>query len=85
MTTRYRIIMYERNTDQVGGIIDVPVALAVQALAIAGIADAEEPGETALDDIQAIQMAKLIAFRENLARYVYHLETVLTSNDRLRA
>ena len=45
MTARYRVIMYERTTDQVGGIIDVPAALAVQALAIAGIADADEPGE----------------------------------------
>ena len=79
MTTRYRVIMYERTTDQVGGIVDVPDALAVQALAIAGVADADEPGETDLDDIQAIQMASLLGFRENVARYIYHLETILTA------
>ena len=85
MTARYRVIIYERTTDHVGGIIDVPAALAVQALAIAAVADADEPGETDLDDIQAIQMARLLGFRANVARYIYHLETVLTTDDRLRA
>ena len=85
MNTRYRIIMYERTTDHVGGIIDVPTALAVQALAIAGITDANEPGETNLDNIQAIQMAGLLGFRANVARYTYHLEMVVTTDDRLRA
>ena len=33
----YRVIMYERTTDRVGGIIDVPAALVSQALSIAGI------------------------------------------------
>jgi hypothetical protein len=85
MTVRYRIIMYERTTDHVGGIIDVPAALAVEALAIAGVADADEPGEIDLDDSQAIQMARLLGFRANVTRYIYHLETVLTTDDRLRA
>jgi hypothetical protein len=85
MTAQYRVIMYERTTDRVGGIIDVPDALAAQALTIAGVTNATEPGETALDDIQAIQMARLLGFRANVARYIYHLETVLTTDDRLRA
>jgi hypothetical protein len=85
MTTRYRVIMYERTTDHVGGIIDVPDALVVQALRIAGVTDADEPGETDLDDIQAIQMAGLLQFRSNVARYIYHLETVLATDGRLRA
>jgi len=77
--------MYDRATDYVGGIIDVPVALAVQALMIAGVVDADEPGETDLDDIQAIQMAGLLGFRANVSRYIYHLETVLATDDRRRA
>jgi hypothetical protein len=36
----YRAIMYERTTDRVGGIIDVPAALESQALTIAGISNA---------------------------------------------
>ena len=83
--SRYRVIMYERTTDRVGGIVDVPDLLAIQALAIAGVTDADEPGESELDDAQARKLANLLGFRSNVARYVYHLETLVTSSGRLRA
>jgi hypothetical protein len=85
MTARYRVIMYERTTDRAGGTIDVPAMLATQVLSIAGIADGDEPGETALTDAQAAALARLLAFRANVARYIYHLETLAGSPDRLRA
>jgi hypothetical protein len=83
MTTRYRVIMYERSTDRVGGIIDVPPALVPQALSIAGVVNAAEPGETELTGAQARALANLLGFQANVSRYVYHLETLIA--DPLRA
>jgi hypothetical protein len=76
MTARYRVIMYERTTDRVGGMIDVPQKLVPQALAIAGVSDPTDLGETELTDSQVYALANLLGFRANLSRYVYHLETL---------
>lgn len=74
--TRYRVIMYERSTDRVGGMIDVPPPLAPQVLLIVDIKDVDEPGETELSDDQARKLATLMSFQANIARYIYHLETL---------
>jgi hypothetical protein len=79
----YRVIMYERATDRVGGMIDVPAALVSQALSIAGITNATELGETELTDDEVRALATLLQFRSNVSRYRYHLETLVT--DPLRA
>ena len=79
----YRVIMYERTTDRVGGIIDVPAALVSQALSIAGISKPTELGEADLTDAQVRALANLLGFRSNVSRYCYHLETLAT--DPLRA
>jgi hypothetical protein len=79
----YRVIMYERTTDRVGGIIDVPTALVAQALSIAGISKTAELGETELTDAEVRALANLLGFRSDVSRYHYHLETLAT--DPLRA
>ena len=79
----YRVIMYERTTDRVGGIIDVPAALVPQALSLAGISDPTELGETELSDTEVRALANLLGFRSNVSRYRYHLETLAA--DLLRA
>jgi hypothetical protein len=76
MTTRYRVIMYERTTDREGGIIDVQPALVPQALNIAGVSNPVEPGEIELADARARALANLLGFRPDVSRYVYHLETL---------
>jgi hypothetical protein len=85
MTARYRIIMYDRQTERVGGIIDVPVRLAPQVLSFAGITTPAEPGESELHDRPLRAIANLLSFRSNVGRYLYHLETLVTTQDRLRA
>jgi hypothetical protein len=50
-----------------------------------GIASAAEPGESELTDKQALAIAALMNFRANVGRYNYHLETLVTTQDRLRA
>jgi hypothetical protein len=79
----YRVIMYERTTDRVGGIIDVPAALEPQVLTIAGISNPTELGETELADAEVVALANLLGFRSNIPRYRYHLETLAI--DPLRA
>jgi hypothetical protein len=85
MSTRYRIIMYERQTDRAGGTIDVPPTLASQVLSLASITNPTEPGETVLNDQQVSAIAQLLSFRHNIGRYIYHLETVIGASDRLYA
>jgi hypothetical protein len=85
MSARYRVIMYERQTDRVGGIIDVPAYLEPQALAASGIHDPAELGEVELHDQQVRALAALLNFRQNTGRYIYHFETVTGTRDPLRA
>jgi hypothetical protein len=85
MSTRHRLIMYERLTDRVGGIVDVRPHFVPQVLGLAGISHGDEPGETELTDDQARAIAKLLGIRINLSRYVYYLETLVTAQDRLWA
>ena len=79
----YRVIMYERSTDRVGGVIDIPAPLVTQALSTVGISNATELGETELTDAQVRALANLLQFRSNVSRYQYHLETL--ASDPLRA
>ena len=61
MTPRYRLISYNRTTDRIGGIIDIPAPLLKQVLAIAGIAmSASELGEHALTGEQVRDISSLI-------------------------
>jgi hypothetical protein len=85
MTARFRIIMYERSTERVGGIIDVPERLAPQVLSLAGIVKGAEPGESELSDRPLRAIANLLSFRATVGRYIYHLETLVTTQDRQRA
>jgi hypothetical protein len=77
--------MYDRQTDRVGGIIDVPAHLVPQALSVARITNATDPGEVELHERQVRALARLLNFRHNVGRYIYHLETVLGVKDRLYA
>lgn len=73
---RYRIILYDRTTEEAGGVISVPQKHLGRILAIAGIADPHEPGELPLDEDQAREIATLIGFAADIPRFHYHLEPI---------
>jgi hypothetical protein len=79
----YRVIFYNRSTDRVGGLIDIPGNLVPQVLTLAGIQNANVLGEYPLDTTQVRDIAMLIGFPLDLSRFVYHLE--LTGQIPLRA
>ena len=63
MNPRYRIILYNRTTDRLGGAIDIPQPLLHQVLAIAGIAtSANELGEHPLNAEQVRDISSLLSF-----------------------
>lgn len=71
---RYRLILYNRSTDQMGGLIDIPASLLPQVLSLAGIQNASDLGEYPLDPKQVSDIANLIGFRADVSRFKYHLE-----------
>jgi hypothetical protein len=81
--TRYRVIFYNRSTDRVGGLIDIPANFLPQVLALAGIQNANDPGEYPLDPNQVRDIAALIGFKPDFSRFVYHLEPLGFVPDRL--
>jgi hypothetical protein len=84
MTMRYRVIAYNRTTDRVGGVVDVPTALVTNVQMIAGLRrNDREPGELPLDGRQACELGNLLGFRADPARFLYHLEAL--AQDRLHA
>ena len=82
---QYRLISYNRSTDRAGGLIDIPGQFVPQVLAIAGIPNANDPGEYPLDPKQVSDIAALIGFKPDLSRFEYHLEPMGNIQDRLRA
>jgi hypothetical protein len=82
---RYRVIFYNRDTDLVGGLIEVPGRYLGKVLAIAGIENASELGEYPLTQEQVRDIATLIGFRPDTSRFHYHLEPLGSERDRLRA
>jgi hypothetical protein len=82
---RYRLIFYNRSTDQVGGLIDIPANVLPQVLALAGIQNANDPGEYPLDPTQARDITALVGLKPDVSRFAYHLEPVGLVPDRLRA
>ena len=85
MSTRYRLMMYERATEEFGGAVDVRPHFQRQVLSLAGLSRVTEPGETELTDDQARAITSLLNIRVNVPRYIYTIETLVTSQDRLRA
>jgi hypothetical protein len=84
MTLRYRIILYNRTTDDFGGTIDIPQPLLPQVLAIAGIATtANELGEHVLTPEQVRDISSLIGFGADSFRFHYHLEPIDPGQHRL--
>jgi len=83
---RYRIIIYNRTTDEFGGDIDIPRPLLHQVLAIAAIAtSAHELGEYPLTEEQVRDISSLLGFGADFSRFHYHLEPVDPGQRRLRA
>jgi hypothetical protein len=82
---RYRIICYDRTTDRVGGLIDIPGVLLPRVLKIAGVTDRNEPGELPPEPRQIVDIASLVGFRIDLARFEYHLDPLGPLPQRLRA
>jgi len=85
VTKQYRVISYNRSTDQIGGTFVVPGRHLPSVLKIAGINNARELGEYPLDDQQVRAIAALIGMNTDLSRFVYHLEPLGFTHDRLRA
>jgi hypothetical protein len=74
MTMQYRLIFYNKTTDKVGGLIDIPGVQVRQVVRIARVRNQKEPGEILLDDEQVRDIASLIPFKPDLSRFIYHLE-----------
>ena len=73
---RYRLIFYNRSTDEVGGYLDIPPNFLPQVLTLARIQNASDLGEYPLDSKQVFDIANLIGFRPDVAQFKYHLEPV---------
>jgi hypothetical protein len=73
---RYRIILYDRATEEADGLISIPRKHLGRVLGIAGVIDPNEPGELPLDEGQIGEIAKLIGFAADVARFHYHLEPI---------
>jgi hypothetical protein len=73
---RYRIILYDRKTDEAAGTINVPRKQLSRILALVGVIDPNELGELPLDEEQVSQIAKLIGFATDAGRFHYHLEPI---------
>jgi hypothetical protein len=71
---RYRIISYDRTTDRVAGLINIPGQFLPQVLTIAGVRDADEPGEYPLEPKKVGDVAALIGFEPDVSQFEYHLE-----------
>jgi hypothetical protein len=82
---RYRVIFYNRSTDFVEGLIDVPARCIGKVLAIAGIKDSGELGEYPLGQAEMRDIAALVGFEPDLSRFVYHLEPLGLDRSQLRA
>ena len=64
--------------------IDTPANFLPQVLALAGIQNANELGEYPLDPKQVRDIAALIGFRPDIARFTYHLEPLGLIQDKFR-
>ena len=82
---QYRLIFYSCSTDRVGGLIDIPGKFLPQVLAIAGIRNADDPGEYPLDPRQVRDIAVLIGFEPDVSRFEYHLEPLGLVKNRIGA
>jgi hypothetical protein len=82
---QYRLIFYNSSTERVGGLIDIPGTFLPQVLAIAGIGNADDPGEYPLDPRQVRDIAALIGFEPDVARFEYHLEPLGLAKNRISA
>jgi len=82
---QYRLIFYNRSTDRVGGLIDIPGRLLAQVLTLAGIQNANVLGEYPLDAAQVHNISALVGFKPDPTRFEYHLEPTGQIPDRLRA
>jgi hypothetical protein len=85
MTMQYRLICYNRSTDEAGGLFPIPGRYLARVLKIAGIKNAKELGEYPLNDEQIRDIAALIGLKPDLSRFAYHLEPFGSTQDRLRA
>ena len=85
MTMRYRLICYNRSTDEVGGLFPIPGRYLARVLKIAGIKNARELGEYPLSDEQIRDIAALVGLKPDPSRFSYHLEPIGFTQDRLRA
>jgi hypothetical protein len=84
VTIQYRLIWYNRLTDQVGGLSDIPGRYLPKVLKIAGVNNPRELGELPLSDEQIRDIGALIGLRIDVSRFIYHLEPLPTQG-RLRA
>lgn len=80
---QHRLIFYDRSTDRVGGLIDIPGTLLPQVLAIAGILNADDLGEYPLGPRQVRDIAALVGFEPDVSRFEYHLEPLGPVKNRL--
>lgn len=82
---RYRIILYDRATDEAAGVVEVPRKHLARVLTLAGITGPAELGEIPLDEDQVREIARLIGFAADAPQFHYHLEPFAAAHARVSA
>jgi hypothetical protein len=71
----YRIVTYDRTTEQMKGSLVVPPSVLARVKKIAGFKPQDDGlGEYPLDEEQTKQVAKILGFRPEPDRFYYYVE-----------
>jgi len=71
----YRIVTYDRSTERMKGHLSVPPVILEDVKRVAGFQSQDDGlGEYPLDEQQTRQIAKLMGFRPEPARFFYYVE-----------
>ena len=71
----YRVVTYDRSTEQLKGSLVVPPSVLARVKKIAGFKPQDDGlGEYKLDDEQTRQVAKILGFRPEADRFFYYVE-----------
>jgi len=72
----YRVVTYDRTTEQIKGSLIVPPGVLARVKKIAGFQPRDDGlGEYKLDEEQTRQVAKVLGFRPELERFYYYVES----------
>jgi hypothetical protein len=71
----YRVVIYDRVSEQMKGSLVVPPSVLAKVKRIAGFKPEDDGlGEYPLDDAQTTKIAKVLGFRPEVDRFFYYVE-----------